>query len=357
MLAASSPKPVDPSAVQRTQRLLLEEQHLLACPACLGEFDVRTDTFVCRSCSRSYPCNEAGIPLLFCPNDSSSGKRDVTETVKAFYEETPFPNYDDMDSRESLMEKANRGAFARALWDQIPAAARVLEAGCGTGQLTNFLGMSWKRRVLGADMCLHSLQLANDFRARFEIANAGFLQMNLFRPPFRTNAFDVVICNGVLHHTGDPLGGFRSLLRVVKPGGYVLIGLYNHIGRLTTDLRRLLFRISKDRLAVLDGHVRSSRYNAARKRAWYNDQYKNPHETKHCISEVLRWFEQEQVEFLCSIPKIDGSIFRHTEPLFEPHPKGSALTRFTTEVELLLRGGPDGALFIMIGRKRREGAH
>jgi hypothetical protein len=43
---------------------------------------------------------------------------DVTDVVKVFYEENPFPNYDDFDSKESLAEKASAGhlcqAFGRA---------------------------------------------------------------------------------------------------------------------------------------------------------------------------------------------------------------------------------------------------
>lgn len=205
-------------------------------------------------------------------------------------------------------------------------------------------------------MCLHSLRLGNEFRRRFSIANAGFLQMNLFRPPFKTGVFDVVVCNGVLHHTGDPFRGLQSLLRVLKPGGYILIGLYNHIGRLTTDLQRVLLRLSGDKLAFLDSHMRDGRYNEDRKRAWFYDQYKNPHESKHSISEVLRWFGQERVEFLCSIPKIDGSPFGSDENLFKPHSPGNAVTRWLTEVEMLMQGGRDAALFVMVGRKMPAGA-
>ena len=51
--------------------------------------------------------------------------------VKAFYEETPFPNYDDLDSRESLIAKSRQGLFAAALDEQFPDRAIVLEAGCG----------------------------------------------------------------------------------------------------------------------------------------------------------------------------------------------------------------------------------
>ena len=64
--------------------------------------------------SRRYPVVD-GIPCLFAPNEWPEGKADVTDLVKAFYEHTPFPNYDDLDSRESLLVKARRGVFGNGV--------------------------------------------------------------------------------------------------------------------------------------------------------------------------------------------------------------------------------------------------
>src|SRR5690606_13521757 len=139
---------------------------------------------------------------------------------------------------------------------QPPPRARILEVGCGTGQLGNFLGMTWGRTVFSADLCLNSLRLANTFRRQQAIEGVAFLQMNLFKPVFKPNSFDFVICTGVLHHTGDPYRGFQTISELVKPGGYILIGLYNKIGRLTTDARRLIFRLSGDRFTFLDSRLR-----------------------------------------------------------------------------------------------------
>ena len=44
-----------------------------------------------------------------------------------------------------------------------------------------------------------------------------------------TIQFDVVLCNGVLHHTSDPYGGYRGIARLVKPGGLIVVGLYIQI--------------------------------------------------------------------------------------------------------------------------------
>lgn len=336
--------------MQTPQSLFEKYSEVLACPVCRGGLHSDDGRFICTGCGRIFN-SDNGIPLLFAPHDRQPEDGDVTDIVKAFYEENPFPNYDDIDSDETLMEKARKGVFARLLDEQIRQGAYVLEVGCGTGQLTNFLGMRYNRRVFGSDMCLHSLRLAQGFRQRCGIKNADFVQMNLFRPAFREGVFDIVISNGVLHHTADPLGAFQSISRLVKPGGAIIIGLYNKIGRLSTDFKRFLFRVSADRLRFLDSHMRDKRYNADRKRAWFYDQYKHPHESKHTYSEVIDWFEGNGFEFLFSIPKIEAGAFRNDEQLFEKHDKGTKFSRFCTELEMALQGGVDGALFIMIGRK------
>ena len=301
--------------------------------------------------SRRYPI-ENGIPRLFVPVGPELSQRDVTEMVKAFYEATPFPNYDDLDSRESLARKARAGIFAAMLDEQLPDGAVVLEAGCGTGQLTNFLALAWNRRCFGGDICSNSLGLAEGFRSRFRIDNAAFLQMNLFRPPFRDDSLDVIISNGVLHHTGDPGGGYQALIRKLKPGGLVLIGLYNALGRLPTLWRRRLFERTGSALYFLDRRLTEGKMNQGRWQAWFRDQYKHPHESRHSIDEVLRWFDASGVDFLSSLPPADGGSFGAGSRLFQPQRRGRRLEHLATELRMLLEGGRDGGLFIMIGRKR-----
>jgi SAM-dependent methyltransferase len=324
---------------------------LLACPADGGPLARTAQGYVAADGRRRYPIQD-GIPILFEPNEAMRG--DVTETVKAFYEETPFPNYDDLDSRDSLAQKARRGIFARVLDESIGHGTAVLEAGCGTGQLSNFLGMHRGRTVVGADLCLNSLRLANAFRERFSIRNVRFLQMNLFRPPFREEAFDVIISNGVLHHTADPERGFRSLVHKLKPSGHIIIGLYNRLGRLPTYWRRAAIRTFGDGMARLDSRLRGLNLNEGRWQAWFRDQYKHPHESTHGYGEVIRWFEAAGVDYVSSIPGIDDTSLRDDENLFAARSKGSVLDRTGTELEMLLRGGVDGGLFIMIGRRRGD---
>src|SRR5262245_21322879 len=98
--------------------LFAEFPSLLVDPASGDGIVGRDGGFAIAGSGRQLPMAD-GIPNLFVPNDATvSG--DVTEMVKAFYEETPFPNYDGFDSRESLANKARRGVFAALLDEQLP---------------------------------------------------------------------------------------------------------------------------------------------------------------------------------------------------------------------------------------------
>jgi carbamoyltransferase len=323
-----------------------------ACPACGGALATEGgDRARCRGCGKEYTRAE-GIWQMFAPHEKVEG--DVTDLVKSFYEEHPFPNYDDHDSIGSLQAKSRRGVYARLLAEQIPFNSRVLEVGCGTGQLTNFLAIGC-RSVIGTDLCMNSLRLAEKFRHTHGLARARFMQMNLFRPAFRPEQFDVVLCNGVLHHTSDPYGGFQSIARLVKPGGHIVIGLYNKYGRWLLDARRVVFRMTGGRFKWIDPYMRKHRLSAAKQDAWFNDQYQHPHESKHTMGEVLEWYENNGFEFVKGIPKTNvWEPFDERENLFEPASRGTALDRALAQAKMVATGSQEGGFYIMIGRRRNS---
>jgi SAM-dependent methyltransferase len=333
-----------------TDEFLRTHADLLCCPAC-GGAPVGTDEgFQCPDCGRGYP-EQDDIPSFFVPNDWGKQSRDVTDDIKAFYEANPFPNYDEFDSAASLLDKARSGLFARLLDEQIPFGARVIECGCGTGQLTNFLAVA-NRTVIGVDLCLNSLKLATAFKHQNALDRAHFLQMNLFRPCFSPASFDLVISNGVLHHTADPFRGLQSIARLVKPGGYLLVGLYHRYGRLATDLRRWVFNATNDRFMFLDRHAVDPRVSAAKRRSWFMDQYKNPHESKHTVGEVLGWLDRIGFQFVHAIPKtVPFSELEDNERLFRPERIGSPVERLVVNLGMILAGHREGGFFITIARR------
>jgi carbamoyltransferase len=332
---ASSPHQDSPWLDPKTGESLLMSSHAARNPVTGASYSV-----------------EEGIPRLFVLT-SPSGRdgEDVTEIVKSFYEKTPFPNYDDVDNQRALLEKARAGTFARLLNEQIPYSARVLEVGCGTGQLTNFLAIA-HRSVLGVDVCLNSLRLAHGFKTDQGLERATFAQMNLFRPALKPAFFDVVISNGVLHHTSDCRLAFRTVGRLVKPGGHLVVGLYSAYSRKLHAARRAVVRLTGLTSPWLDPHF--DKIGAEGKReAWFQDQYHHPHETSHTLDEVLGWMEEDGFDFVNSVPKpAPGPVLGPREQLFAPRSAGTATSRMLSQLANMGSGYREGGFFIIIGQRR-----
>lgn len=328
-----------------------EQQSVLICPKCQHNSLVfNHEAIHCQHCQQHYPITQH-IPLLFYPEEPQTSGQAVTEVVKAFYEETPFPNYDDLENVGDLIQKARTSVFLKMLDEQLPFGIKLLECGCGTGQWSIFLSVA-NRSVFGVDMCLNSLKLAQNFKETHGLKRVHFLQMNLFRPIFKPESFHVVFSNGVLHHTHNPKLAFTSIARLVKPGGYIIIGLYHRYGRLWTDIRRAIFNITGNRFKYLDSRVIDKRINETKRYTWFMDQYKNPHESKHTINEVLHWLTSAGFSFVNSIPRVVlGREFTLTEKLFTPQPPGHAFERFLVESSMLLTNSKEGGFFIVIGKK------
>jgi 2-polyprenyl-3-methyl-5-hydroxy-6-metoxy-1,4-benzoquinol methylase len=322
------------------------------CPVDGGPLQRDGDELVSSS-GRRYKIDD-GLPLLFVDEDLGNGAgAAVTHRVQDFYEDAPFPNYNSFDSLSVFVERARHGVFSRLLSEQIPPNSRVLEVGCGTGQLSNFLAATTMSRVYATDMTRASLRLGQKFAREHGIDGIEFLQTNLFRPCIRPESMHVVISNGVLHHTYDTRKAFLSISRLVKVGGYVIVGLYNRIGRLRTDLRRSMLRVLGETVLVLDPRLRRD-LSPEKRRAWIKDQYHHPAERKHTMSETLAWFEEAGFDFVSSIPKIHGE-FSLDEQLFARQRAGSAFDRKMTEIEMLFSHyGGDGGLYIMIGQRRER---
>jgi SAM-dependent methyltransferase len=328
---------------------IMENMEILCCPRCGRQLVYNDIEFTCHGCQAIFKTND-GIPMLYWQNEWGASKEDVTQKIRSFYEKNPFPDYDDFDNVGTLIEKARQGVFARLLDAQIPTKTRVLECGCGTGQLTNFLLIA-NRTVIGTDITLNSLRLAQQFKTRNNLKRSHFYQMNLFRPCFNRETFDLVISNGVLHHTSDPFLGFKSIAKLVRPKGYIIIGLYHKYGRIVTDIRRIINNATKDKFKFFDRRAVDKSISTAKSTAWFLDQYKNPHESKHTVEEVLGWLREARFTFINSIPStVPFHGLHELDRLFTPHKLGNRLERFMVNIDMILRGIHEGGFFIVIAR-------
>ena len=104
-----------------------------------------------------------------------------------------------------------------------------LDAGSGSGRATHSMLALGADRVCSIDAgegCVrNTLERNREFADRLEVKLASVLEI-----PYPDESFDFVFCDGVLHHTTGPERGFSELVRVLKPGGEIVMGVYGRGG-------------------------------------------------------------------------------------------------------------------------------
>jgi 2-polyprenyl-3-methyl-5-hydroxy-6-metoxy-1,4-benzoquinol methylase len=303
------------------------------------------EALVCRETGQRLEFTN-GIPSLWQPSPNEG--TEITAKVKSFYEENPFPSYEGLEEFGELVSKGHRNSFSAQLLEAVGYNKTVLECGCGTGQMSHYLQLN-NNHVLGIDMSLASLSLAVEHKKRNQLTRANFCQMNIFELAIKDNSFDVVISHGVLHHTYDARLAFSRIVKKCKPGGIVMVGLYNYPARLPTLLRSKIIGLTG---ANIDYVVRTKIEDARKADIWVKDQYYNPHETWHSAGEVLEWFAENEVEYLNCSPAIMGTDGEASKGLFDQTSPGTSFQRGVTQLSWLFTIGREGALFDMIGRKK-----
>ncbi len=316
-----------------------EFRELLACPACAGPFSAE---WSCRACGARFDAPD-GIPNLRLPGDAR------TEVVRRFYERAPFPGYPTRDSLHALRSRAEQSVLAALLDRAVAGDARVVEMGCGTGQMCLYLARS-DRVIIGADLTRASLRLGAAAARRYGLDRVQFIETDLHRPALKTGSFDVVYSSGVLHHTPNPRAAFARLASLARPGGIIVVGLYNAFARLPSRLRRLAARVSGCRVVPFDPVLRERRHDAARREAWLRDQYRHPEEHRHTLAEVQGWFAENGVDYLRAFP---SAVFGgESGNLFERAADDWRVEGWLAQLGWMWTLGREGGLFLTIGRRR-----
>jgi SAM-dependent methyltransferase len=106
----------------------------------------------------------------------------------------------------------------------IAATDRVLDIGCGTGQLSRDAARAASNgSVLGVDLSSAMLDVAAARAARERLTNVTFEQRDAQIHPFAAAGFDLVLSRTGAMFFGDPVAAFANLGRAVAPGGRMVL--------------------------------------------------------------------------------------------------------------------------------------
>jgi len=184
----------------------------------------------------------------------------VTAAVEQLYNTYPFPP-------DPLSDEAPPGYNWRWFW---PAAhsfctgrapeseqIRILDAGCGTGNGTDYLvHLNPKAEVVAVDLSPGAIAVATERlrRSGADESRVSFQTLSIYDVDQVPGEFDLINCVGVLHHMPDPVRGIRALANKLKPGGFLHVFVYGELGRWEVQLMQKA-------IALLQGNQRGDYKN------------------------------------------------------------------------------------------------
>jgi SAM-dependent methyltransferase len=112
-------------------------------------------------------------------------------------------------------------AWSRALGLLLPALD-VADIGCGDGYLT-IETARWARRVVAVDRSREVLARARELAARRGAGNITWKRGELEALPLDDRSVDVALLSQALHHAEHPQVAVAEAVRILRPGGRVLV--------------------------------------------------------------------------------------------------------------------------------------
>jgi 2-polyprenyl-3-methyl-5-hydroxy-6-metoxy-1,4-benzoquinol methylase len=169
---------------------------------------------------------ESSIPRLTSIEDR------VSRLVQEQYEENPYPRWIKSAATRGWHRQIDeylRAMFPLASFSRLGKnKLDILIAGAGTGRQAIEVAQQFSRsRVLAVDLSRTALAYAKRKSDELGVNNIEYGQANILEIDALKRRFDVIFAAGVLHHLADPFAGWRQLLAILAPEGFMNIGLYS----------------------------------------------------------------------------------------------------------------------------------
>jgi len=185
---------------------------------------------------------------------------EVSIAVQDQYEAHPYPRWRSTREREARpLHGVVAGLFPYLGRIEAPKApTQILVAGCGTGKhavdvATRYSGAE----VLAIDLSLAALAYGARQAKSRGLTNLSFAQADILALEGLDRRFHLIESVGVLHHLKKPLAGWRVLLGLLEPGGFLRLGFYSERAR--ADVRAARSFVEQQAFASDSAGIRAAR--------------------------------------------------------------------------------------------------
>ncbi len=140
------------------------------------------------------------------------------------------------------------------------SGGRVLDVATGSGGFVRFLldGLRDHEEIVGIDL---NPERGEAFAAAFgDRPDVRFEQMDAHRLAFADGSFDTVCVSNSLHHVVDPAPVLAEMLRVLRPGGHLVVNEMYHDGQSETQATHVLLHHWWAAVSTLRGEVHRETY-------------------------------------------------------------------------------------------------
>lgn len=119
-------------------------------------------------------------------------------------------------------------AIATAIAAEVPAGSRLLDAGCGPGEVLSMVAtLAPEIETTGLDVDAAMIERAERKADRADRSGSRrrptYVVADAASMPFPDDSFDVVVSSFSVHHWPDRQAGLAEMMRVLRPGGRAII--------------------------------------------------------------------------------------------------------------------------------------
>ena len=157
------------------------------------------------------------------------------QAVKEFYSKINFPGLYTIDDLNFYSDNVIND-YLKIFDDRVKQATRVLDVGCGSGFIINFLANRYPDIIFDAVDFSDSINFAQQFSSEHDIKNINYYKEDflLWNSEHR---YDLIISNGVLHHMPEYQRAIDKIYQLAT--NTVIIGIYNSYGKLLKKISKI----------------------------------------------------------------------------------------------------------------------